>query len=777
MKLAIELRSLVHESVALLGQVIKRKLGTKAFQRIEDIRQEMAELRNVSDENSIRQLQQLTKNLGKCSIQQRYEIACAFTLMLELMNASENAYRSFRLAKRQHLNLSGPKPESITYVLTAHPTEARSPQNVSIFHQIQNLLTEILEDSGPNHKIVFSLNQRNDLLHLLEIAWCTPIVRHRSPNVKAEAEYIYSLVFRDDVIFWLIEANQGQILFQLNSWVGGDKDGHPGVDDRTLMQSLILSRAHILKLIDRQLMGIRSTLNLVACRSLDRHILQIQSRLKSCRILKFEDFKRIKKIRESIIAAQQAYQDIFGSLHPQFRKISQLMELFPALVIPLELRESSDVLMSKQVKGKSLAIERMLQKIAGLCRGGDPKAYARGFIVSMTESVAHLKAAAQKQTAAFGEISLPIIPLFEGADSLANSHHIMKDILQDVRIRSAIKKFWDSKVEMMVGYSDSSKEAGVWPSRWAIAEALPKLEKICKDAHLIPVFFHGSGGSVDRGGGNIEDQTAWWPRSGVLRYKVTVQGEMIERSLASPMIAQRQLEKIAASAGIVLRKPFCAIKNPTLDSFAQKIAASYGKKITSPEFLQIVATATPYSYINILKIGSRPAKRTKELTVKGLRAIPWILCWTQTRLLLPTWWGVGTVWRNSSSKEKQNLKKAYNNQAAFRSYVKALDFTLAKVELAVFKTYLSQSNLPADIAKKFAKEVEEELRSSLQFCKAMNGAGDLLSNKRWLKESIQLRSPMIHPLNILQILAQKNRELPLLRLTVTGISSGMMTTG
>ncbi len=776
MKLAIELRSVVHESVALLGIVIKRELGSASYAKIESIRQQMAELRESSDESSFKQLNQLSKELSKKSPGHRYEIAHAFTLMIEVMNVSENAYRSYRLTKRNKAPLTKYKPDSITYVLTAHPTEARSPQNIAIFQQIQDLLIKVLKNTEPGKKVTFDSSQKSDLLHLLEVAWRMSVVRKRSPKVKDEATALYGQVFRDEILFALMDANDRNIPFRLHSWIGGDKDGHPGVDEKVLMQSLTISRGQILKLVLRLLHEVRATLDLLSISHLEQLLSKNIAVLKSCRTLKAGDIKKVEIVRLQFFKLKSAYEKNFGELHPALRRIEQLFELFPALVIPMELREASDVIMAVPPK-KGFPIDRMLQTIASLSKGSDPRFYARSFIISMCESALHMRTAALKQKAVFGEVRLPVVPLFEEASSLAESDQIMAQVFQDPLLKNAIHQFWESKVEMMVGYSDSSKEAGVLPSRLAIAEALPRLEKMCRKFHFTPVFFHGSGGSVDRGGGPIDNQTAWWPKSGVANYKATVQGEMVERWLASPMIAKRQLEKIALSSSAVLRKKFSALHDPSLDAFAEKITKAYRAKITAADFLQVVAGATPYSYMNYLKIGSRPAKRTQELTVKGLRAIPWILCWTQTRLLFPIWWGVGSAWTMSSPQEKKILQKAFHSEEVFASYVKALDFTLAKVEISVFKTYLSQSRLPAQLIETFSREVDEEFQKTLIFCKAMTGSKELLRSKRWLQESIQLRAPMIHPLNLLQIIAQKNREIDLLRLTVTGISSGMMSTG
>jgi phosphoenolpyruvate carboxylase len=390
----------------------------------------------------------------------------------------------------------------------------------------------------------------------------------------------------------------------------------------------------------------------------------------------------------------------------------------------------------------------------------------------MTESIEHIQTAARFQKKIFNSVPLPVIPLFENAKALSTADQIVSAMVKNPEIAKSAKHQWDSMIELMVGYSDSAKEAGVLASRLAISKALLVLEKICEGAGLIPVFFHGSGGSVDRGGGSIEDQTAWWPKSALRVYKVTVQGEMVERSMASPAIASRQLESIIESVAKGFHKASALTENSAVEEFAKSVSAEYRQAITSPEFLKWVEAATPYSYLNVLKIGSRPSKRSTQLTIKALRAIPWVLCWTQTRVLFPTWWGVGTVWKNSSEAERVKLILAFKQNPIFTSYIKALGFTLAKVEMSVWKMYLQKSGLES-VFSFFSSEYELTRKAYFEIC----AQTELMWFRPWLGESSMLRSSMIHPLNLLQILATSNKDPHLLRVTVTGISSGMLTTG
>jgi phosphoenolpyruvate carboxylase len=768
-----ELRRLVHESVAALGEVVKREIGEGGYDKIERLRQSMAEMRGDSSLAAGLRLEKHLKELRLQTPVQQMQTARAYILMLELINACENAYRSHRISVKTEKAILREHGEDVVFVLTAHPTEARSPHNIEVFHEIQSLLIRSL-------KTPESEKLKHELMHWLEVAWRTSVVRSRSPKVKDEAEHIYSLLFRDEVLFTLMDADQASVPFHIRSWVGGDKDGHPGVNEKTLLESLTLSRGYLTASLHREMQLVRKTCHLFSAQrfaGLRRHFTETEKYLRRLKTITANDFRRVTQFKSAFAEFLEDYKDCLGEFHPNLLRMRKLLETFPALVVPLELRESSDILMSSDIPRPKLAIYKMLKMVEKISRGGDAKGYARGFIISMTESVEHIRTACDFQGDVFGGVPIPVIPLFEEASSLEDSENIMTALLADKQIVRIAKDSWYSQIEMMVGYSDSSKESGVLASRVAIADTLPKLEAVCEKAGLTPVFFHGSGGSVDRGGGSVEDQTAWWPKSALRRYKVTIQGEMIERTLATPEIARRQIETIAESvaAGLKRTPPYRA--DPAVSSFADMIAEKYKATVTSKDFLSVVDLATPYSYLKYLKIGSRPAKRSKEFTVKGLRAIPWVLCWTQTRILFPTWWGVGSAWKSRSAAEKAMLKLAFKNDAVFTSFVKALGFTLAKIQIEIWKLYINESSLSEVLRARTIFEFENELKLTRECFYDLTGQKNPLWFRPWLGESIALRSSMIHPLNLLQIIATQTQEIALLRATVTGISSGMLTTG
>ena len=208
-----------------------------------------------------------------------------------------------------------------------------------------------------------------------------------------------------------------------------------------------------------------------------------------------------------------------------------------------------------------------------------------------------------------------------------------------------------------------------------------------------------------------------------------------------------------------------------------EVSARYQAKIREPEFLEIVSRATGYRYLSDLRLGSRPSKRGRVLSVQALRAIPWVLCWTQTRVLFPTWWGVGSAWQALSVAERAQLQGEWRTDPLFGSFVKVLASTLARVELPVFQLYLEQSGLDPGIASRAIREFKRELGLAFAFVRSITGERELLWFKPWLSTSILLRAPMIHPLNLIQILTLQDRNPSLIRVSVTGIASGMLTTG
>lgn len=776
-RLAIELKELVNMSVTLLGEVIQEECGEKVFFEVEEIRKQMVEYRKLNLEKRENSLALLYEKILKLNSVSKEQVAQSFTLMMELINSCEAAFRTFKLRVTKESVEYSRLDSSIVYVLTAHPTEARSPSNILIFSRIQDLLLRILECSNEVKYL------KSIIKHNLKLLWLLPVTRHEKPSVLDEAKHLFSIILRGDIFDTILMANRDLGTIRVRTWVGGDKDGHPGIDEKIMIDCLNLSRSFFIKHIDEILKKLKDDISLIDRPLLLNSVVHFQKNLGKVKKIKAKDSHEINKLRISIQNLDEQYLKIVGSHSPRILKLLEVFEIFPALVIPIELREDSEVIKQALTAKKPIAIERMLKKLALIASGDKVRSYAQGLIISMCQSYSDVENAHKLIKKTLKSINIPVIPLFETADALEDSQKIVNEILKNKSYILKVKKSWQGRFEVMLGYSDSSKGMGVLPSRISIAKTMMNLDKIISQNELTPVFFHGSGGSVDRGGGSIQDQTSWWPSSALNIYKATIQGEMIERSFNTSEIAISGMRKIFKNfkSSTIKQKKIIFSKN--LNDFSNLVAKNYKLQIEDEDFFQMVSKATPYSYLKLLKLGSRPSKRStsnlNKLDFSAIRAIPWILCWTQTRILFPTWWGIGAAWRvyKIDDELKNKLKSDYKNNQLFSTYVRTLGFTLSKVDLAVFKLYLDKSELTDNLKKSLYKKFLAEFLEAQDFYKSITGYEEFLLDKLWLKESIELRSSMIHPLNVIQIQATISLNENLIRKSVTGISSGMMTTG
>jgi len=768
------LKDLVRWSVSLLGNAIREKYGDEIYHQIEKTRLKMKGLRSSSQHDLTAKVlnKEYTRldNLGK---EEQMAMAHSFSCMLELINRCESAYRSYRL-NQQTLDYPKKPPHAIIFVLTAHPTEARSPEALQIFEIIQGLIKEALlrghEEVAP------------ELSHFFKIMLEVPLARDTKPKVFDEAKHIYNFALKENILKLLVSLKKKNIDVRLRTWVGGDKDGHPGVDEKTMLQSLKLSRIEILKFIKIRLDQVSFELSMMRNA---KNIHPLKNAIKKV----LESFELLKDIADSdgkniVIFKKQLkkFKDFYAketqidSFH--LHEVLELAWIFPALVLPLEIREDSAVVKDSLHSPQDFAIGRMLLTLKKIAKGFEARWYVRGFVLSMCESANDFSYGLSLSKKILGTQRIPVVPLFETQKALIESKVILTETFtKHPDLITLHREKWGCRFEVMLGYSDSSKESGVLPSRLLISNAMQSIDKTLSSLTLTPVFFHGSGGSVERGGGSLKEQTKWWPKSSLDVFKATIQGEMVARNFSSKNILRGQILKIANQANHKKTAKISAKEQSTLDQFAKSVQDHYRKIISDENFLDIVEKSSPYAFLSELKLGSRPSKRNAILHVGGLRAIPWILCWTQTRVLFPIWWGVGASWASLSIAEKKELKKIYTKSDLFNSFIKVLGFSLAKVELPIWNLYLDKSRLEINKIEENKKLFAEEFALCLKFYREITGEENLLWHRPWLGKSIQYRSPMIHPLNILQLIALKDNDMTLLRKTVTGIACGMLTTG
>lgn len=769
--LPAELKSLVNEVSHLWGEIILEEAGRDLFLRVESLRKYLKLFRqNNSLSKSTRLLEDLQKKMNQLSPRQWAQITHSFSVLLELTNICENSVRSQKIRVRQKSRTTHHIGNEIYLVLTAHPTESRAPETVETLNEIQKIISTGLFEK--DRSLLENLKPQ------LRRLWHLRMAKQEKPEVRDEASYLYSILFKPETISQLMGPSSDKLF--LRTWVGGDKDGHPGVNEKVMLECLQGSRTHILKVLDHlfmklenELLGFiqlsRGDLAEAAQRTLN-NISPVKQKIRFLENLRDKDAIRVDQFKRAFHRLIQNTSPVLSKSLISLPEIQRLTQMFPSLVIPLELREDSQVFRDLSGPKNKVAIFRMLQQISRLSSKHDPRGYARGLIISMCEDINDLKGAEFFQKKAFaGKAALPIIPLFEKIEALEKGPSILKEWINLRKLK---------KIEVMLGYSDSSKEAGVLPSRIAIRKAIENFEALSNKVKGLEItYFHGSGGSVARGGGSLENQTAHWPQAAFDRYKVTLQGEMIQRTFSTPEIFDQYLSKVRY-LGFQKRYRKNFRTSPVLLSFAEEITHFYRQSVSDPDFLEMVEQASAYRFLEQLRIGSRPSKRRKLEGISSLRAIPWILSWTQTRILLPDWWGFGTAYQHMNSQAKKELRKLARSQdPLLMSYLQQLGFTLAKVEPAIWFLYLKQSGLSQKNKDIFSKSFQKELALTLKAFRELTGKKDVLWFKPWLKESIRLRSPLIHPLNLAQLKAWKTGQSGLLREASVGIACGMLTTG
>ncbi len=763
MYISKDLKDLVSQSIKLLGVAIKEVYGDRMYEKIENLRLRMKDVRAKESDLVKEAMEEVYLELKTSKNKELHHITTSFALMLELINTCEAAYRSFRL--EDTTIPSSKKPHSLVYVFTSHPTEARSRDFLLLMNKIETLLLEALSQE-------FSAIE-GQLFYLLRIALRIDLANNKRPQVKDEAQQIYHTVLDQKIVKEQIYLKRKGINVFFRTWVGGDKDGHPGVGPATMLQSLDLSRQRLSKFIIDILEEYKTDIRLMGQEHQFIKICNdLVTELKTLRKIKIFDGKKVSAFKKNVLKLTEGTKKK-NMFSPGLSEIEELLWLYPALVLPLEIREDQERI-HRALKTPSLAIAKMLTLVKKISSGMDAKWYVRGFVISMCQTTEDLIAAVELTKKMTGSLTIPVVPLFENEKGLRNAVEILKEGFKQFDFVKDHSLKWGGRFEVMLGYSDSSKENGVLPGRLLIEKALLNLEKFFLKEKLTPVFFHGSGGSVSRGGGSIKEQIAWWPQTALNIYKVTIQGEMVQRHFHQPLIMRSQVRKIVEE--FANYRPLKLQNSAAMTSFTEHIQNSYRTLVQDSSFQNLSAEATPYEFLNLLKIGSRPASRSGKGKFT-LRAIPWILCWTQVRLLLPVWWGAGTAWKKMVDVQKDEIRNYYRNSPLMQSYVKHVGFTLAKIELGVWEFHLQHTKLSTVEKKKWKELIRNEIYLTTEFFNDITNGESFTWYRPRLGESIFFRSSMIHPLNVIQKIALERSDNVLLRETVTGIACGMLTTG
>ncbi|BED91059.1 phosphoenolpyruvate carboxylase [Pseudoalteromonas sp. MM1] len=409
------------------------------------------------------------------------------------------------------------------------------------------------------------------------------------------------------------------------------------------------------------------------------------------------------------------------------------------------------------------------------------------YIISMARTASDILAVQLLLKESGCQFDLPVAPLFETLDDLNAGSDVITTLLDNVWYRGHIK----NTQNVMIGYSDSAKDAGMMAAGWAQYEAMDKLVQLADERGIELVLFHGRGGTVGRGGAPAAQALHSQP-PGSLKggLRVTEQGEMIRFKFGLPDVA---LQSLNIYAGAVLQSNLLPPPEPkqewreVMKLISEQSCEHYRNVVRHDEnFVPYFRMATPELELSKLPLGSRPAKRNPNGGVESLRAIPWIFAWSQNRLMLPAWLGALTGLKAALDKYGlETLHEMSLQWPFFRARLEMLEMVFSKADSWLSEHY--DNALVEDMYKPLGVSLRKELEEAISLVQSLSPQNSLLADQPWIKESIALRNPYTDPLNVLQVellrrarSSEKGSEGDIdnaLMITMTGIAAGMRNTG
>lgn len=417
---------------------------------------------------------------------------------------------------------------------------------------------------------------------------------------------------------------------------------------------------------------------------------------------------------------------------------------------------------------------------------------------------------------ATGTSALQVVPLFETVEDLKKAPTIISQLFEQPLYRACLAGGYAQMEsehvalqEIMLGYSDSNKDSGFLSSNWEIYKAQQSLQRTAEKYGASVRIFHGRGGSVGRGGGPAYEAILAQPGHSINgRIKITEQGEVLASKYSLPELALYNLETITTAViqASLLRTSIEDIQpwHEIMEELAARSRQHYRALIyEQPDLVDFFHQVTPIEEISQLQISSRPTRRGGQKTLSSLRAIPWVFSWTQSRFLLPAWYGVGTALQDFLDQKPEEhlslLRYFYFKWPFFKMVISKAEMTLSKVDLQIAHHYLRELSHPEDRARfePLFEQIAQEYRLSCELILMITGHKKLLDGDPELQRSVQLRNGTIVPLGFLQVsLLKRLRQHQtmsasgvfrsryskgeLLRgalLTINGIAAGMRNTG
>ncbi|KAE9539011.1 phosphoenolpyruvate carboxylase [Ursidibacter maritimus] len=429
------------------------------------------------------------------------------------------------------------------------------------------------------------------------------------------------------------------------------------------------------------------------------------------------------------------------------------------------------------------------QEILSTCKvvAEQPEGVISAYVISMAREASDVLAVHLLLKEAGCKTTIPVAPLFETLDDLDRCEKVMTSLFNIGWYRGVI----NNKQMVMIGYSDSAKDAGMLAASWAQYRAQESLVNLCEKFNIELTLFHGRGGTIGRGGAPAHAALlSQPPRSLKNGLRVTEQGEMIRFKLGLPAVAVESLDLYASA---ILEANIFPPPEPqqtwrnVMDQGSAISCEIYRNIVRGePDFVPYFRAATPELELSKLPLGSRPAKRNPNGGVESLRAIPWIFAWMQNRLMLPAWLGAGAALRQLIEQGNDSLLKEMCEQWPFFSTrIGMLEMVFSKTDLWLAEHY--DQRLVPEKLHHLGQSLRSQLQADIKTVLSLAHEGQLMADLPWVAESIALRNVYTDPLNLLQVellhrlRSQGDNPTPALEqalmITITGIAAGMRNTG
>ena len=632
---------------------------------------------------------------------------------------------------------------------------------------------------------------------------------------------------------------------RFGSWMGGDRDGNPHVTADVTRRVCLLARRQALTLYARDLKALASELSMTACSDalrarvgnahepyraildgvqerLDATLQDIDAQLAGQPPTGANTYANADELADALLLCHQSLHSIGagtiadGPLLDTLRRVTCFGLTLARLDVRQEAARHTDVLDAfTRAQGYGAygewdeaqrltflrqalqndpapipsqllddpSLREVLETFTAIAELG-PDALG-AYLISMAKTPSDILAVAFLQHQAGCRQRLPVVPLFETVDALRQAGVTIRQLLAIPWYRQQL----GGTLQVMVGYSDSAKDAGILTAGWELYKAQEQLVQVCREYGIRLTLFHGRGGSIGRGGGPTYAAIQSQPPGSIDgRLRVTEQGEMIQSKFGIPGIALRTLEVYTTAVAEATLRP-SPMPSPEwrrcMEELSQTAMAAYREVVQDDaRFVPYFRAATPEALLGELNIGSRPARRRADVGVQSLRAIPWIFAWTQTRLMLPSWLGVGNALEEALRRgQHDDLRTMYHNWPFMQSTLDLIGMVMAKADMRIAACY--DEWLVPEKLRPLGEDLRLRFDAATRAVMAVTGHNDLLATNPVLRRSIDVRNPYVDPLNIVQAaLLRRFRDHPedatlrdALLVTVNGIAAGMRNTG